>query len=94
MQVTTVDKNQLWQGHLDDARVFPGGVSGYCRSKQISSSNFYYWRDKLAKKPSAKTTPSPFMQVEVTRTPAPQNSLPDPRWLAELIRGLLVGGVR
>ena len=96
MQSIKVAKNQLWQVRLDEARAFPAGVSAYCRSKQISSSKFYYWRDKLLKNPGAKTAlpPSRFIPVEVTRASEPQNILPDPRWVAELIRHLQMGGVR
>lgn len=96
MQAPNVDKDQVWQRRIDEARAFPGGVTAYCQSKQISSSKFYYWRGKLAKKPNVRSTPAPsrFTQVEVIRTPAPQNNLPDPRWIAELIRQLQLGGGR
>ena len=94
MQTATIAKNQLWQGHIAAAQKFPGGVGAYCLSKQISSSKFYYWRSRLTQRAQSKNaiTLSRFVPVEVTRTPQPENNLPNPRWLAEFIHHLKRGG--
>lgn len=93
MQGTTESKRQMWIGHIEAAKNYSGNMESFCRSKQISKPAFYYWKAKLAKK-SRSVVLSSFVPIEVTRSHPAAGPLPDPRWLAELIRHLQAGGVR
>ena len=95
MQTINESKRHLWRNHIDGAKKYHGSVEEYCRSKQLTPQSFYYWKAKLAKELRAMMPLSSFIPVEVTRgIQSAALPLPDPRWLAELIHHLQVGGVR
>ena len=94
MQTTNESKRRTWRSHVEGVKSFSGSVEDYCRSKQITTQSFYYWRGKFTKESGSATVPS-FVPVEVTRNhPSAATSLPDPRWLAELIHDLHSHGAR
>ena len=93
MKKSTESKLQMWISHIEGAKDYSGGLEAYCREKQISRPAFYYWKAKLAKESKPMALPS-FIPVEVTRGMERTRLLPDPRWLAELIHHLQVGGAR
>jgi secreted Zn-dependent insulinase-like peptidase len=82
-------KQQFWKVHLIQAREFNGSINEYCRGQGMQASTFQYWKQKLTKRSaeSRLPVPSPFIPVRVS-TPVTQTSrksLPDPKWLAEII---------
>lgn len=86
---TNPQKEQFWRAHIIQARHFNGSINEYCRGQGIQASTFQYWKQKLTKRSAEPRlpVPSPFIPVRVS-TPEPQisnKSLPDPRWLAEII---------
>ena len=92
---TTQEKQRYWESHAVAAEKFNGSHESYCRTEGISAPALRYWRNK------ARTNPRPvrplpmkaFVPVEVLCDGPARPSLPDPRWLAELIRALN-GGAR
>ena len=94
MQTTNESKRRTWRSHVEGVKIFSGSVEDYCRSRHITTQSFYYWRSKFSRELRPAVLSS-FVPVEVTRSTAPATpSLPDPRWLAELIYHLQTGGVR
>ena len=85
------EKVQSWREHIARAARFAGSQQSYCDAEGISVQSLHYWRKKLlgggGLRKTAKNLPlSPFIAVEVERvTPDPVSTLPDPRWVAELI---------
>ena len=95
MKTIDESKRQLWRSHVDGAAKYSGSVEEYCRSRQLTPQSFHYWKTKFAKESRTMMPLSSFIPVEVTRSsPSAAPPLPDPRWLAELIHHLQVGGVR
>jgi hypothetical protein len=90
MASTTNSQNQqFWKAHIIRAKDFNGSIRKYCQSQDIKVHTFMYWKHKLTKRPaeSRLPVPSPFIPVRVS-TPEPQKSkgsLPDAKWLAEII---------
>lgn len=83
------EKEKLWAAKLALASEFGGTAAEFCRQHNLRENQFSYWRTKLASKsrlpePIAKA----FIPVEVCASPKAKRSLPDPRWLAELILNL------
>ena len=89
------NKQQYWRDHVSGAEKFPGSHEEYCRMEGISSPALRYWRKKAAgeRRHGRSAAVESFIPVEVMSAAAPHTSLPDPRWLAELIFHLN-GGVR
>ena len=44
---TSKEKQAYWVGIINEARNFPGGVSEYCRTYNISKPNYYQWFRRL-----------------------------------------------
>ncbi len=93
MQSVNMEKEKFWRGHLAMAAKSSGSVESYCRTNGLAIHNYYYWRKRLGRlsqsEPKNSNALSPFVQVEVE---SPRPSLPDPRWLAELIQALIING--
>jgi len=81
-------KEQFWKAHISQAKYFDGSIKKYCQSEGIQVHTFQYWKKQLAKKSPEERLPglSSFLPVNVV-SPAStiHKSLPDPKWLAELI---------
>ena len=94
MKSINESKRQIWRSHVEGAKKFSGSVEDYCRSKQITTQSFYYWKSKFTEEAGLSVLSS-FIPIEVTRSVQPTALLlPDPRWLAELIQHLQSGGGR
>lgn len=91
-----ISNRQKWQEIVDRLDEFDGSVTDFCRQERLSVRALNYWRVKLRDKaqssvnlPSVKSyKDSSFCRVEVEDT----RSLPDPKWLAELILHLQAKG--
>lgn len=95
MKAINESKRQWWQNQTEAAEKYSGSIEEFCRSRQLTVHTFRYWKKKFAKESRTMLPLSSFVAVEVTRsTESAALPLPDPRWLAALIRELQVGGVR
>lgn len=95
MKAINESKRQWWQSQIEAAEKYCGSIEEFCRSRQLTTHTFRYWKKKFARESRAMQPLSSFVAVEVTRSNELANlPLPDPRWLATLIRELQVGGVR
>lgn len=95
---------ELWRDRVRASEEHAGGYAGYCREIKIREHNLYYWRRKLGRTShsSRKSSwvSSSFIPVRVAPpglglSPMPclplavnYAGLPDPRWLAEVLRAL------
>lgn len=86
---TNQQKARFWKAHLIQAKHFDGNISRYCQSQGLNVHTFKYWKRQL-EKISTETrlpVPSSFVPVKVS-IPEPQvsrKSLPDAKWLAEVV---------
>lgn len=82
-------KEQLWKTHIIQARHFDGSISKYCQSQGLQIHTFKYWKNRLEKRSSESRLPVPssFIPVKVATQDlsGSKKSLPDPKWLAEII---------
>ena len=88
-------KEEFWQRHIDQMLKFKGSQREYAEQNGITLSRLSYYRDKYRKKSKfAKVVaadvaaPKPEAKRPVDNASYPQR-LPDPKWLAQLIRELL-----
>ncbi len=87
----TQDKNQeYWREQIARGNRHPGGVASYCRAHAIKPAAFYYWKKRLRRRAIVKraSADQSFIPVEILR-PEAKPSLPDARWLSELIVNLM-----
>lgn len=87
---TTKEKQRYWESHAAAAEKFGGSHEAYCRAEGISAPALRYWRKKARRNLRlVRSYPtSAFIPVEVTYENPSRPSLPDPRWLAQLILSL------
>lgn len=94
------EKVRYWRRHIAKAAAYAGSQQSYCRAEEISLHSFQYWKKKFADESRQERSvkallPSPFMAVEVERTEQVLPlTLPDARWVAELIIHLQQGMCR
>lgn len=85
-------KEQFWKTHIAQAEYFNGGINKYCEKEGIQVHSFKYWKTRLAKDFTTTrfSDPSSFIPVKVVTAESSRThkSLPDPKWLAELICAL------
>lgn len=81
-------KELIWKTHIKQEKYFNGSIKEYCQSQGIQVHSFKYWKHRLAKRESESRSPVPsFIPVNIS-SPEPtmqKRSLPDPKWVAELI---------
>lgn len=101
------DNEKKWRDRMSAAAAFSGSIESYCRSEGISASSFYYWRAKLGNSTRAVVSrkgprPAAFVPIEVMgqsmvgawAAVGAARALPNPRWVAEVIRYLAMDGER
>ncbi len=92
------DKAEFWRRQLELFTQYSGTQSAFCRERGFCPHLLHYWRKRLSgesrRRPPRIPTVSPFVPVTVERLPrvAPTLSLPNAKWLAELILHLQCGG--
>jgi len=84
------EKIQFWNHHLEAMKSYTGSAAAYCREHGIPYHNIKYWQGRLSAVSYQTHLPikaSAFAAVEVTSSPLAErgSSLPDAKWLAELI---------
>ncbi len=81
--------SEYWREQVRLSEAFDGTAAEFCRQNNINSTSFYIWRKKLKDRVTrGAMVKSPFIAVEVI--PDPRRFLPDPKWVADLIRHLAV----
>ena len=93
---THSERRNFWKTQLALASKFPGSRAEYCKANNLAYTTFCYWHNKLSDE--AKSIPAvvskPFVQVAVEKvhSVSRRSSLPDAKWVAELILHLQGGG--
>lgn len=97
------DRFEFWRRQLEDFKKYSGSQNQFCRERGYCPHLLHYWRKKLSgqprRQPPGLQTISPFIPVTVERVAhlpksEPSASLPNAKWLAELILHLQERGLR
>ncbi len=91
-------RKEFWRAHIEASENHPGSIAAYCREHGIARSRMFYHRQMFLKQRSG------FAEVKAVETPPKDlkpsskavaepmikksQRLPDPQWLAALIREL------
>ena len=92
-QITKHKREDYWRAQLKAIKEYPGTLTDYCQTHGITMSAYHYWLRKLKPKPSESALlprQSSFVPVEIIGEYPKHttSSLPDPRWVAEIILNL------
>lgn len=84
------EKENFWQHHINQAKIFNGSIAAYCRKHGLSSNTFKYWSRNIEMRGAAPQLPasrSSFVPVKIVRdeTVPSRKSLPGPKWIAEVL---------
>lgn len=92
MQSKSISKREYWRQQSIAAERFSGTLKEFCKHKGISLNTLQYWRHKFSNeaKGHQNQTPNPFVTVAVEQAQV-LSSLPDAKWVAELILHLQTG---
>jgi|GEM_PF-6638519 len=84
------DEHWLWKKRISDFNASGLTVTQYAKANDLSVHQIYYWKTKFVEKPI--TLPTPELKSSVIKViserPSKSSTLPDPKWIAELIRAL------
>ena len=86
-------ERQIWKKRIADLSVRGLTVAQYGKTHALSVHQIYYWKTKFSENqnessPAPKSkSPLPVVKI-VPRTETKSSKLPDPRWVAELIKAL------
>jgi hypothetical protein len=88
-------KEKQRQEHIRKAQAHPAGMAAYCRESGITINALNYWRTKMRPEssvPDRDESPA-FLAVQVAESEDAErrSSLPDPRWVAEVMLHLARG---
>ena len=83
---------EFWKAHIDACASYPGSMAAYCEENGLSKPRFTYHRQKYLGEKSKfaevkaveRSVGAPASREPVTS----QHKLPDPKWVAALIREL------
>lgn len=87
---TRKENEQVWKSRVERSTRRTGNLEEFCRSEGVSSSSFSYWQNKL-RSPSAPRKKSrelsAFARVEILEpvSHVPRSSVPNAKWVAEII---------
>jgi hypothetical protein len=86
---------KIWKKKVEDFEASGLSATEFAKKNEISPYQFHYWKNKFAttsKKVQVRSSesrkPMPLIKV-TTNTAIPSRQLPDPQWLADLIKALL-----
>jgi transposase-like protein len=80
--------------HVEEARRYSGGLAAYCQQAGITVNALSYWRKKLRNQSAVPASAFVPVQVLAAESPVRSPELPDAKWLADLIRGLVADSSR
>lgn len=89
-----VSRQEFWKSHIDSAQEFSGSNKKYCDQQGLHYGTFCANRRRLGysgRQGAKASVSSAFSEVKVNLSGAsPLNAihLPDPRWLAQLLKAL------
>ena len=92
------DRSEFWRQQLVEFSQYQGTQSQFCRERGFCPHLLHYWRKKFLGHRRGQVKElvpvSPFVPVMVERVSrsTPTASLPNAKWLAELIHHLQCGG--
>lgn len=79
----------FWQEMVAKSKLRSGSIRQFCKENRVAEKAFYEWRNKLEDLPE-ESPQDAFIKVQIdsenlhSRYPR----LPDPKWVAELLREL------
>lgn len=81
---------EFWLKHIEAFNHFPGSLAAYCRQNGLVVSRFNYHRSQQLKNKFSEVKPVERNSSQEPRKEAPSYPprLPDPKWIASLIREL------
>jgi hypothetical protein len=103
MKSSNKEQFEFWREHILKSDRCPEGRQAYCRFNNLPESTFYKWRlkifgpNKKSENINSKKIQSSFLPVVVTTpelnsgTYPQKNTLPDARWVAEIITQVIRG---
>lgn len=86
---------EFWKAHVDACASYSGSIAAYCQEHGLSKSQMSYYREKFSgpkKFAEVKAVEGPCAESAASMPNVPvqiQQRLPDPKWVAALIRELL-----
>lgn len=86
----SMEKENFWKHHIAQAEIYNGSIAAYCRENSLGLSTFKYQRRQIERKDSGirlSTPKSAFVPVKVKTDESvlTRKTLPDPKWIAEVI---------
>jgi hypothetical protein len=90
----TQSRTEFWSQHLAAAKKFNGGRQKYCDTHGLKLATFYQWKKKIEglTRPRKRRAFVPAIIQEIQPARAEkidQRSLPDARWVAEVLSHLI-----
>lgn len=86
------EENLLWKKRISDFNASGLTVTQYATANDLSVHQIYYWRTKFTETtsafPSTKSETTSAVVKIISKPAAKSSNLPDPRWIAELIKAL------
>jgi hypothetical protein len=85
-------KIEFWIKHVAAAPLHEGGVGSYCKLHGLALASYYKWKVKVGRN-QIKSQPTflPVTMATPPRTQAEVVSLPEARWVAEVLTHLIRG---
>ncbi len=86
------EERALWKNRITDLNISGLTVTQYAKTNDLSVHQIYYWKARLGDR--SKNPPTPKVEavspvIKITSKPSSnQSKLPDPKWIAELIKAL------
>jgi hypothetical protein len=87
------EERRIWKNRIDDLKLSGLSVAQYGKSHALSVHQIYYWKSKFSDNQNDPSPPpkpkssSPMIKI-VPKTETRSSKLPDPKWVAELIKAL------
>jgi transposase-like protein len=85
-------ENFLWKKRISDLNAGGLTVTQYAKGNDLSVHQIYYWRTKFTEippaSPSTKSEATSAVVKVISKPSAKSSNLPDPRWIAELIKAI------
>ncbi len=86
------DEHWLWKKRISDLNASGVTVTQYAKANDLSVHQIYYWRTKFTEtppaSPSTKSEATSAVVKVISKPSAKSSNLPDPRWIAELIKAI------
>jgi hypothetical protein len=87
------EERQIWRKRISDLKASGVTVAQYGKANALSVHQIYYWKAKFSEIQNESSPPpkskaaSPVVKI-ISRVEGKSSKLPDPKWVAELIKAL------